>query len=92
MEQIRELDADKDKMDSDVYRKLRESYLQQAEEILDQLEHVKNNDVEDDVIESSFGKNESGQQSAGWMTALVILAFRDFGRTFGTLLQTSIGR
>ena len=75
MEQIRELDADKDKMDSDVYRKLRESYLQQAEEILEQLEHVKNNDVEDDIIESSFGKNESGQQSAGWMTALVILAF-----------------
>ena len=31
--------------------------------------------IEDDVIESPFGKNESGQQSAGWMTALVTLAF-----------------
>ena len=74
MEQI-QLDADKDKMDSDVYRKLRESYLRQAESVLEQLEHVKNDDTENDVIESSFGKNESGQQSAGWTTALVILAF-----------------
>jgi tetratricopeptide (TPR) repeat protein len=75
VEQIRELDADKDKMDVDVYQKLRESYLQDAEDVLEQMEFLNNNILQDNVVEKSELQERSEQKSVGWMTVVVTFAF-----------------
>ena len=54
--------------------KIRESYLQRAEDILEQLDRYKNGQlVEEDNDDASSRRSET--KSMGWMTAVAVLVF-----------------